>query len=117
MTDQPRSATRQCELTLMGRLHDAEDDHDLAVRGLRAGVSAEALDMDAQLWRAMGSAIAELARLVSRHCHLSSFCEARPSVGLLTARLSEAIDDQLDGAAWRVVDAQARLEAARTARQ
>jgi hypothetical protein len=49
---------------------------------------------------------------VRKGCAASAFCDARPDVTHLAARLSEAIDDQLDPEAWALVDAAARLSAA-----
>ncbi|HEX4181140.1 MAG TPA: hypothetical protein VHY32_10150 [Caulobacteraceae bacterium] len=95
----------------MSRLHDAEDDHHAAVRAVRAGVTQAALDQDVRRWRALGHAIVDLARLVSGQCAASAFCDGRPGVFALAVRLAEAIDDQVDGPAWRVIEAQARLGA------
>jgi len=94
---------------LLGRLHDAQDDHDAAMRAGRPGVAAATLEADIERWLAVGAAIADLARLVRRHCLASTFGDARPEVEPLTARLAEAIDDQVDAVAWGVIAAQARL--------
>jgi hypothetical protein len=101
----------------MGRVHDVEDDHHAAILDIRRGATRTALDEDLRRWRTLGSAIVDLARLVSDHCAQSAFCDARPRIESLTARMVEAIDDQIDGHAWRVVDAVARLRAAETARR
>jgi len=98
----------------MGRLHDAQDDHHAAILALRPGVTPTALDDDLRRWRALGSAIVDLARLAQSDCATSAFCDTRPQVEPLAIRLVEAIDDQIDSPAWSVVDAQVRLEAART---
>ena len=113
MPDAVLTAPRQHKLTLMGRLHDAQDDHNAAVMTASSGVTAAALDGDILLWQALGSAIVDLARLVCAYCAASSFCDARPGIEPLTARLVESIDDQIDLHAWGVVQAQARLQAAR----
>jgi fructose-1,6-bisphosphatase/inositol monophosphatase family enzyme len=113
MPDAVPAAARQRKLTLIDRLHDVEDDHNAAIRTLRAGVSIAALEQDLCRWRALGSAIVELARLVRGQCAASDFCDARPGTAILAARLVEAIDDQLDQPAWSVVDAQVRLQATR----
>ncbi len=113
MQDAVLTAPRQHKLTLIGRLHDAQDDHNAAIKAVRSGVTAPALDGDILLWQALGSAIVDLARLVRAHCGASSFCDARPGIEPLTARLVEAIDDQIDRHAWTVIQAQARLQAAR----
>jgi len=113
MPDAVLTAQRQHRLTLMGRLHDAEDDHNAAVLTARGGVAATALDGDILLWQALGSAIVDLARLLRAYCIASAFCDARPGIEPLAARLVEAIDDQIDRHAWDVIQAQARLQAAR----
>jgi hypothetical protein len=96
----------------LDRLYDAERDHDAAIRSSRSGVSDARLAEDLLRWRRLGSAIADLARLVGDHCAASAFCDTRPRTDVLASRLVEAIDDQIDEAAWRVVEARARLEAA-----
>jgi hypothetical protein len=93
-------------------LHDAIRDHDSAIRALRVGVTQPALNQDIVLWRSLGMAIADLARLITAHCTASAFSDARPKTETLAARLVEAIDDQVDDPAWRVIAAEARLRAA-----
>jgi hypothetical protein len=105
------SAAHARRLSLLGRLQDAEDDHDRAVRSNVAGVTSQLLDADKTRWSRVGSAIAALACQVRDSCAVSAFAEARPQMMDITARLSEAIDDQLDPCAWRIVDAAARLAA------
>jgi len=95
------------------RLRDTEDDHNAVRRVHCAGVTEAALASDLGRWEMLGEAIAGLAIAVARHCAQSAFCDARPDVDLLTARLSESFDDLMDGAAWSVVDAAARLAAAK----
>jgi hypothetical protein len=112
MPDAVPTAPRQRKLVLMGRLHDAQDDHNKAIVSERRGATAAALDSDLSRWRVLGSAIVDLARLVRGQCAASAFCDARPEIEPLTARLVEAIDDQIDQPAWIVIDAQARLQAA-----
>ena len=114
MPDAVLTAPRQHKLMLMGRLHDAQDDHNAVVMAARGGVTAAALDGDILLWQALGSAIVDLARLLRTCCAASTFCDARPGIEPLTACLVEAIDDQIDRHAWGVIQAQARLQAART---
>ena len=114
MPDAAQTALCQHKLTLMGRLHDAQDDHNAAVLAVRRGVAGAALDGDILMWHALGSAIADLARLFCAYCAASSFCDARPGVEPLTARLVEAVDDQIDRHAWGVIQAQARLRAAQS---
>ena len=94
------------------RLRDAEDEHNFVRRGHCAGVTEAALASDLGRWERLGEAVAGLAVAVYRHCAQSDFCDARPDIGLLTARLSESFDDLMDGPAWAVVDAAARLAAA-----
>jgi hypothetical protein len=113
MDDAPPAAPRQRLLRLTSRLHDAENDHDAGLRAVRGGVRAEALTKDLQLWRALGAAIVDLARIVREQCAASAFCDARPGIEPLAARLVESIDDQIDAAAWGVIAAQARLLAMR----
>ena len=96
-------------LLLMGRANDAADDHHQAIRASRSGVTQAALDQDIGRWHSLAFAIADLARLVSGHCAASAFCDARPTAGALAVRLVEAIDDQIDPPAWRVVNAEVRL--------
>ena len=93
-------------------LHDEIYDHDSAIRLVRAGVTQADLDQDIVLWRTLGAAIAEVARLISAHCAASAFCDARPKTEALAARLTEAIDNQIDDPAWRVIAAEARFRAA-----
>lgn len=120
MNDAPRSPCpangRARRLALLGRLQDAEDDHDAARRDLAAGSSRDLLDADKARWSDVGAGVAALARLISETCAASAFSETRPCAELVTARLSEAVDDQFDPAAWRIVDAAARLAAAERAR-
>jgi hypothetical protein len=106
-------AQRQHRHLLQGRLHDAEDDYDNACCERFAGVTGAALHADKTCWRDLGGAIASLARLISMACASSQFCQGRPQADLLAARISEAIDDQIDGPAWAVVDAATRVDAAR----
>ncbi|QUD88033.1 hypothetical protein [Phenylobacterium montanum] len=94
-----------------GRLRDALLDHDQARRHESAGVSANALDADIALWLGLGGAIADLADRIRDACRRSAFANRRPEAAALAARLSEAIDDQVDTPAWRVIDAAARLGA------
>lgn len=89
-------------------LQDALIGHDEARRRDGQGVSSAALDADVALWLSLGSAIAELATRVCDACRRSTFANLRPDAAHLAARLSEAIDDQLDAPAWRVADAAAR---------
>ena len=99
---------------LVVRLCEAEDDHATAYRSTCEGASTAALHSDCALWLEVGDAIAALARLIQAQCAKSQFCGARPKVEILTARLSEAVDDQIDSPAWAVVDAAARLGASRS---
>jgi hypothetical protein len=108
------AAARQRRLVLMGRLHDAQDDHNATVLATRGGVGATALDGDILRWRALGASIVELARLVRCQCEASTFCDARPRLEPLAVRLIEAIDDLIDRPVWIVIDAQVRLLAAST---
>ena len=107
------NAQRQHRHLMQGRVHDAEDDYDDACRERFAGVTGATLAADKRRWRELGGAMANLARLISVSCASSQFCQARPQADLLTARISEAIDDQLDGPAWTLVNAAARADAAR----
>ena len=97
-------------LLLMGRANDAAADHHEAIRAIRSGVTQVALDRDIGRWRGLAFAIADLARLVSGQCTASAFCDARPAIGALAERLVDAIDDQIDPPAWRVVNAEVRLQ-------
>jgi hypothetical protein len=96
---------------LLDQLHAAEADHDESIRSVREGVRSNALAEDSRRWRALGAAIVGLARLIRRECAASAFCDARPSIAELAVRLVESVDDQIDAPAWRVIDAQVRLEA------
>jgi hypothetical protein len=93
-------------------LRDEIRDYDSAIRMVRAGVAQAALDQDIVLWRTLGAAIAELAKLISGHCAASAFCDARPKIEVLATRLVEAIDDQVDDPAWGVIAAEARFRIA-----
>jgi hypothetical protein len=99
-------------LTLLGRLQEAEDDHDRDRRSHISGVSQERLETDKTRWSSVGGAVAALAAQICSACAASAFAEARPKVDQLAQRLSEAIDDQLDAPAWRLIDAAARLAVA-----
>jgi hypothetical protein len=102
---------RSRRLTLLGRLQEAEDEHDRARRATSAGHARVLLDADKARWTRIGAGLAAMARLICEACATSAFAESRPGAELVTARLSEAIDDQLDREAWRIVDAAARLAA------
>ena len=95
----------------LSRLRDAEDDHNAVRRTFRSGTTATALNADLARWELLGEAFAGLAVAIARHCADSHFCDARPDVLLLAARLSESIDDLMDEPAWSVTDAAARLAA------
>ena len=84
------------------------DWHDAHRRTAFAGVTPRALDGDKAGWIELGEAIVTLARLVVDRCEASGFCSARPTLQDLCARLVESIDDQLDLAAWTVVEAATR---------
>jgi hypothetical protein len=99
----------QSRRALEGRLGAAQAAHDAERRRLRGGVTTRALDLDQTGWEAIGIAIAALARLTETLCAASLLCDARPRAEVLAARISEAIDDQIDAPAWRVIDACARL--------
>lgn len=107
----PAADRRRVRLALMGRLQDAEDDHDRLRREQAEGAAGVLLEMDKARWSGLGQALGALARQLCEASAASPFGEARPAAELVTARLSEAIDDQLDEAAWRVLDAAARLAA------
>jgi hypothetical protein len=109
----PRVPTpdRGLRLVRMGYLQEAEDEHDRARLDAFAGVTRPSLEAEKTRWCAIGEAIAALARLICETCAASAFCEARPRAMDVAIRVSEAIDDQLDGPAWRVADAAARLAA------
>ena len=49
-----------------------------------------------------------------RECAASAYCNARPRIEALAMRLVEAIDDEIDPPAWRVIDTHVRLEAAQS---
>jgi hypothetical protein len=95
----------------MGRLQDAEDDHDRARLDAVDGVTRQMLEADKSRWCDIGVAITALAGLIYTACRTSAFCPSRPRVADIVVRVSEAIDDQLDDHAWRVADAAARLAA------
>jgi hypothetical protein len=105
-------ADRRQRLNLLGRLQDAEDNHDRSRLRSFAGVTRAALDADKAQWSGVGAAVAALARAVCEACATSTFCETCPRLELVALRLSESIDDQFDADAWWVVAAAARLAAA-----
>jgi hypothetical protein len=109
-----RTPARRVRLALLGRLQEAESDHDRARREGLAGVTQRLLDADKARWSRIGEALAAMARLVSETCASSAFGETRPKVEDVAVRLSEAIDDQLDSEAWPVVDAATRLAASQS---
>ncbi len=106
------AAPRRHFLTLLGRLQEAEDDHDRDRRDHIAGVTDERLGMDKARWSSVGGAMAALAVQICNACAASAFAEGRPRAEQVAQRLSEAIDDQLDTPAWRLIDAAARLAVA-----
>jgi len=114
-TDPIPASLLKRRLSLLGRLHDAQDDHIATRRATSEGVTAAGLEADNERWVELGVAVAALARLIRAHCIASEYCGARPTLETLAARLSEAVDDQIDGPSWAVVDAAARLDAARPA--
>jgi hypothetical protein len=87
------------------------DAHDHARRAGFEGVTDTELAHEHARWDAVGAAIAGLAELIRRRCADSAFCPARLQTPALVVRLTEAIDDQLDDVAWRVVDAAAQRHA------
>jgi hypothetical protein len=89
-------------------LYAAMDRHDAERRTAVAGVTAHALDADKLAWSRIGEAIASLADLVTDLCQASAFCQTQPRRDLLCARLVESIDDQVDAAAWAIIEAAAR---------
>lgn len=99
---------------LRRELQIAECDHAAGRRSTCEGATGSALDTDSERWFEVGLAIAALARLIHTSCVTSDFCSVRPDTDVLAARISEAIDDQLDEQSWTLVNAVARLEAART---
>jgi hypothetical protein len=103
--------SRRKRLILLGRVQDAEAEHDRARRAHFAGVTTASLDAEKTLWTEVGVAIAELAGRFRDGCAASLFTEGNPRIEDVAARLSEAIDDQFDAYAWRVMDAAARLAA------
>ncbi len=103
-------------LTATDHLRDVQIEHDAIRCSIRAGVSAEALASDNLKWEIIGDAICDLADMIARECAASAFCDSRPDIPALTARLSEAIDDLIDEPAWMVIDAAARVAAWRGAR-
>ena len=109
---QPALPDRSNRRLLLGHLQEAEADHDRGRRDSLSRVTTEALDTDKALWTNVGAAVGALAHLVSGACAASAFGELRPRPDNLAARLSEAIDDQIDRDAWLIVDAAARLRAA-----
>ncbi len=99
-------------LQLEDQLRGAQRDHDDCRRNAHAIAASTCLDADNDLWTRLGAAIASLAHLIRQACHDSRFGDARPEATALAARLSESIDDQVDAAAWAVIDASARLKTA-----
>jgi hypothetical protein len=106
------TSQRRHFLTLLGRLQEAEDDHDRDRRNHFAGVTDERLGMEKARWSSVGGAMAALAVQICDACAASAFAEGRPRADQVAQRLSEAIDDQLDAPAWRLIDAAARLAVA-----
>lgn len=100
------------QLQLERLLREAQRRHDHDRRRHRDGVSAQDLAADNGLWNQVGRDIAGLARRIRQSCLTSHFGDARPEVTLLVDRLVESVDDQVDNAAWRVIQAAARLACA-----
>jgi len=72
------------------------------------GVCEAELAREHARWEAVGAGVADLAELVRRSCAASAFCRSRPQADRLIPRISEALDDQVDAVAWRVIEAAAR---------
>lgn len=106
-----RIGARVTHQNFAGQLLDSLDLHDRARREALEGVTAATLEADQTRWTELGRAIAMLAREMAEHCRQSAYCAARPDIRLLSARLSEAVDDQFDPPAWAVIDSAARLAA------
>jgi hypothetical protein len=92
-------------------LRSALDAHDHARRAAFEGVTDAELACEHAHWDAVGAAVAGVAEMIRRRCAASAFCASPPEAGALAVRITEAIDDQLDEAAWRVVDAAAQWHA------
>jgi hypothetical protein len=105
---------RERASSLLRQLRTADNGHAAARLSTCEGVAPTALDADVGRWIEIGGAIAALARLIQAHSAASQFCSARPDIEVLATRISETIDDQLDGPSWGLVDAVAKLEAARS---
>ena len=82
--------------------------HDVHRQRGFAGVTEVDLDADKRLWQEVGEALAALARLIADCCGASAFNATRPGTSALCSRLAESIDDQVDGAAWALIEAAAR---------
>jgi hypothetical protein len=108
ITQSPSPAAHRHRLILLGRLQEAEAEHDHVRRNSYAGATADLLDADKAAWSGIGEAIAAVAELIARSCAASAFCEARPKPEQLAARMAESIDDQVDREAWLVIDAAAQ---------
>jgi hypothetical protein len=110
MKNRPSPASqRRHFLLLLGRVQEAGDDHDRRCRDEIAGVIHERLETDKAGWSRLGGAVAALAAQICETCAAAAYAEARPRMDQVAQRLSEAIDDQIDAPAWRLVDAAARL--------
>ncbi|HEY2660053.1 MAG TPA: hypothetical protein VGI79_10050 [Caulobacteraceae bacterium] len=97
---------------LEDQLRCAQRDHDDLRRSAASGVAVPGFHVDCDLWGQLGTAIAGLAHQIGLACRDSQYCSDRPEAAALAARLSESIDDQIDAAAWAVINAAARLRAA-----
>ena len=89
-------------------LRAAMDRHDADRRHAHCGVTAIDLDADKRIWSEVGVAIAAAAHRLAEGCRSSGFCATRPVSAVLCARFVEAIDDQVDGPAWALIEAAAR---------
>ena len=99
-------------LQLERQLREAQRRHDHDRRHHRDGATAQDLDVDNALWDQVGRDIGALARRIQQTCLASRFGDTRPDLALLADRLVESVDDQVDRAAWRVIQAAARLACA-----
>ena len=92
-------------------LLQAQLGYDAAVLARRSGVTNAALAHDHRLWEQAAAAIVTLAAHLGDLCAASAFSDAGPTVSMLAARFSEALDDQIDAHAWAVIDAAVALRA------
>ncbi len=83
-------------------------DHDLARRAEGLGQDAGQAILEGLTWAGLGLDLGRLAAEICQTAARSACAPTQPRSSLVAQRLAEAIDDQLDAPAWRVLAAAAQ---------